>query len=96
MDDLLLTITPADVESMLARRTRDARKAKGWTQGELATRSGLSVATVARFEVSGQGQVSSLVRLCGALGHLEDFEAVLKATAPTSLEALRRSREPKR
>ena len=90
MDDLLLALTPADIEAALARRLRDARKAKGWTQAELATRSGLSVATVARLEQSGQGQLSSFIRLCAALGHLDDFDAVLEATAPSSLDELRR------
>ncbi|NOY24982.1 MAG: helix-turn-helix transcriptional regulator [Oligoflexia bacterium] len=90
MNDLLLALTPADVEATLARRLRAARKAKGWTQAELATRSGLSIATVARLEQSGQGQVSSLVRLCAGLGRLDDFDAVLKAVAPTTLDELRR------
>jgi transcriptional regulator with XRE-family HTH domain len=90
MHDLLLTLTPADVESTLASRLRAARKAKGWTQAELATRSGLSIATVARLEQSGQGQLSSLLLLCAALGRLEDFDGVLKAPAPRSLEELRR------
>ncbi len=90
MNDLLLALTPADVEAVLARRLRDARKAKGWTQAELATRSGLSVATVARLEQSGQGQVSSLVRLCAGLGRLDDFDGILKSVAPTTLDELRR------
>jgi transcriptional regulator with XRE-family HTH domain len=92
VDDLLLTLTPADVEAALARRLRDARRSRGWTQAELAKRSGLSVATVARLEQAGQGQLSSLLHLCGALGRLEDFDAVLKAPAPASLAELRRRR----
>jgi transcriptional regulator with XRE-family HTH domain len=92
MDDLFLMLTPADVEATLARRVREARKAKGWTQAERAKRSGLSVATVARFESTGQGQVTSLIGLCSALGRLEDFDAVLKVTAPASLDELRRLR----
>ncbi|MBW2257593.1 MAG: helix-turn-helix transcriptional regulator [Deltaproteobacteria bacterium] len=92
---MLLALTPADVEAALARRLRDARKAKGWTQAELATRSGLSVATVARLERSGQGQVSSLVRLCAGLGRLDDFDAVLKSVAPTTLDELRRRHSDK-
>ena len=90
MDDLLLVHTPADIQAALARRLREARKAKGWTQAELATRSGLSVATVARLEQSGQGQISSFIHLCTALGRLDDFDAVLKSTAPSSLDELRR------
>ena len=90
VNDLFLALTPADVQAALACRLRDARKAKGWTQAELATRSGLSVATVARLEQSGQGQLSSVLHLCAALGRLDDFDAVLTSTAPSSLDELRR------
>lgn len=90
MTALLVALTPADVEAALARRLHVARKARNWTQADLARRSGLSIATVARFEQSGQGQVSSLIRFCAALGCLEDFDEVLRTTAPASLEELRR------
>ncbi|MDP2305476.1 MAG: helix-turn-helix transcriptional regulator [Pseudomonadota bacterium] len=90
MDELFLALTPADVERELASRLGDARRGRGWTQAELARRSGLSLATVARLERSGQGQISSLTRLCAALGRLDDFDAILKAGAPASLDELRR------
>jgi hypothetical protein len=41
---------------------------------------------------SGQGQLSSLIRVCAALDRLDDFDAVLKAAAPSSLDELRRLR----
>ncbi len=92
MDDLLLIPTASDVERQLAHRMRAERKRQGWTQEQLATRSGLSVATVARLETTGQGQVSSLVRLVGALGRLRDFDGILQPAGPSSLEELRRLR----
>lgn len=92
MNELLIALTPADIEAALARRLHVARKARDWTQAELARRSGLSIATVARFEQSGQGQVSSLIRFCAALGCLDDFDGVLRTPAPASLEELRRQR----
>jgi transcriptional regulator with XRE-family HTH domain len=90
MDDLFLALTPADVERALAARLKAARRGRGWTQSEIARRSGLSLATVARLERSGQGQISSLTRLCAALGRLDDFDALLRPAAPTSLDELRR------
>jgi len=95
MDDLLLLLSPADIEATLARRVRSQRKAKGWTQAELATRSGLSVATVARLEASGQGQISSLILIATALGRLEDFDTLLKEATPRSSAELRRLRGKK-
>jgi transcriptional regulator with XRE-family HTH domain len=90
--DLPLLLTPADVERLLAERLRAARKARGWTQEELASRSGLGVATVARLERSGQGQLRSFVQLCAALGRLDSLEGVLAEGAPATLEELRRAR----
>lgn len=90
VDDLLLLPTPTSVERALGARVREARRLRGWTQAELARRSTLGVATVARFEATGQGQVSTLTRLCDALGHLEDLADVLSAPAPATLDELRR------
>lgn len=90
MDDLFLALTPNDVERDLAQRLRAERRQRGWTQAELAKRSGLSLATVARLEHSGQGQIASLTRLCAAFGRMADFDAVLEPHAPATLEELRR------
>lgn len=92
MDDLLLIPTPADAEAALGRRVRETRRARGWTQAELARRSTLSIATIARIETSGQGQIASLVRICAALGRLGDVDDLLRAPAPATLEELRRLR----
>ena len=92
IDDLLLIPTPGDVERTLARRLRDARRARGWTQAELAARSAVSTATVARLERTGQGQIGSLVRICAALQRLSDFDALLKPDPPTTLDDLRARR----
>ena len=88
MNPLFFALTPADVERELAQRLRAARRTQGWTQAEIARRSGLSLATVARLERTGQGQISSLTRLCGALDRLTDFEGVLTPAPPTTLDAL--------
>jgi transcriptional regulator with XRE-family HTH domain len=94
MDDLFLALSPADVERILAARLRQVRQNRGWTQLELAKRSGLGLATVARLERTGQGQIASLTRLCAALGRLDDFEAFLRPAAPTTLDELRRRSKP--
>ena len=44
-----LFLTPQDLQHTLAQRVRALRKRQGWTQQELAERSGLGVATVARL-----------------------------------------------
>lgn len=90
MDELYLAPTPADVERTLATRIRAVRRARGWTQAELAKRSGLGLATVARLEQTGQGQISSLTRICAALGRLDDFAALLPEGQPATMDELRR------
>jgi transcriptional regulator with XRE-family HTH domain len=59
------------VEEALARfgqNVRAARKARGWTQEELAERSGLAPVQISRIE-RGKREIrlSSLLRLMGAL-----------------------------
>jgi transcriptional regulator with XRE-family HTH domain len=88
MIDALL-LFPVDVERMLAARVRSLRQDRGWSQEELATRAGLGVATVARMERSGRGQVASLLRIASALGRLRDFEAVLAPPEPRTLADVR-------
>ncbi len=90
MDHLLLT--PADAARLIGARIRAARKRRGWTQAELAERSATSVATIARLERTGHGQLRSLYAVCAALGHLRDFESLLAVSAPRTLDELRRSR----
>lgn len=92
MDDILLTPTAADVERALARRLRAERKRQAWTQAELARRSGLSVATIARLETTGQGQLASLVRVMAALDRLDELLTLLRPAAPRTLDELRRLR----
>lgn len=91
MTDPLL-LTPGDVERLLAERMRTLRTARRWTQEELAERAGLGVATVARLERSGRGQIATLLRIASALGRLRDFEALLAAPEPASLDELRARR----
>lgn len=52
----------------LCEMLRDARKAKGWNQGNLGRRIGISAAQMSRIERDRSGlTVSRLVLLCGAL-----------------------------
>ncbi len=87
-----ILVAPGDVERLLAGRIRALRKSRRWSQEELAERAGLGVATVARLERSGRGQIATLLRVASALGRLRDFEALLAAPEPTSLEELRSRR----
>lgn len=87
-------LTPADAASMVARRLRSARVSAGWTQAELARRGGVSIATIARLERTGHGQLASLFGVLTALRRLGDLDGLLAPAAAKSLEDLRRSGYP--
>ena len=57
---------------------RDARRARGWSQAELAERSALSQSAVAAIERGRDGRIETLERICAGLGG----ELVLDARLP--------------
>ena len=74
---------PSDVLEELAERHRLTRKAAGYSQAELATRAGVSLGSLKRFEHTGQVSLESLLKLLHVLNRLEDMNHVL---APRHLE----------
>ena len=80
--------TPEQVGVALAARARELRLAKGWRQVTLARRSGVSLASLRRFEESGKVSLQNLLKLAFALGRLDDFDAVLETPGASSLAEL--------
>ena len=69
---------PADWMLEMAQRHKMLRKQAGFTQSELARRSGVSLGSLKRFETSGQISIQSLFLLIDVLGRLDDFDTILK------------------
>jgi transcriptional regulator with XRE-family HTH domain len=69
---------PADWMREMAKRHKMSRKQAGFTQSELARRSGVSLGSLKRFETSGQISIQSLFLLIDVLGRLDDFDTILK------------------
>lgn len=69
---------PADWMLEMAKRHKMLRKQAGFTQSELARRSGVSLGSLKRFETSGQISIQSLFLLIDVLGRLDDFDMILK------------------
>ena len=89
--------TPGAMQIELARRVRDARLAIGLTQITLAKRSGVTLATLRRFEQTGLVSLNYLLRICHALGRLDEFDLLLRPPpAPTMAALTARATEPKR
>jgi transcriptional regulator with XRE-family HTH domain len=80
--------TPEQVSATLASRVRALRLAKGWKQATLAERSGVSLASLRRFEASGRVSLQHLLALVFALNRLDDFDVLLQAPRASSLAEL--------
>lgn len=80
--------TPEQVSRTLAARVKAMRLAKGWKQATLAERSGVSLASLRRFEASGRASLQLLLQLAFALNRLDDFDALLQAPRAASLAEL--------
>jgi transcriptional regulator with XRE-family HTH domain len=89
---LVTSNSPADITLALARRIRDRRLDRGWTQAELAARSAVALDTLKKFEHTGQLSLPRLARLAVALGCSAEIEGLFREPAPQSLDDLTRSR----
>lgn len=69
-------VTSESIARGLVERFRKRRKEIGMTQRQLALRSGVSYASVRRFETQGDISLWSFLRIASAIGRLEDFEAL--------------------
>lgn len=68
---------PFDFLKDLAEKHKVLRKQAGLTQSELAKRSGVSLGSLKRFELSGQISLESLLKLSQVLNRISDFELIL-------------------
>ena len=82
--------SPNDIMQELKIKLKKKRKQLRLTQQDLATRSGVSMGSVKRFEGSGQISLESLLKLAFVLECLGDFEKVCEAKEimPKSIEDL--------
>ena len=67
MHDLSFIKTPAERCQEVAARVKMRRKAMGLTQAELASKSGVSLGSLRRFEQTGEISFHSLARIAQAL-----------------------------
>lgn len=86
--------TPAEIQHRLAERLRARRLRLGWMQATLAERSGVSLATVRRFERDGQITLANFLRLVHALGLLDDLADRFETPAVRSLDELAAASKP--
>ena len=81
-------LLPADAARMLADRVKALRLLRGWKRATLAERSGVSAASLTRFERTGLVSLESLLKLAHALGRLPEFAELLRPPEAQSIAEL--------
>lgn len=74
---------PYDVLEEIAYKHKVLRKQVGLTQSELAKRSGVSLGSIKRFELTGQISLESLLKSVQILNRIKDFELILNPIEKT-------------
>jgi transcriptional regulator with XRE-family HTH domain len=98
IDDNILSLinkTPDSLMSGIAKRVKQRRLEKGWTQNMLATKAGVSLASYRRFESSGEISLRSLVMLAFALEMTDEFENLFGRKTYQSINDIIKAEQPK-
>ncbi len=98
MNTALLTLLgPSEAGQALAGRMRVLRLGKGWTRETLAKRSGISTASLKRFENTGKASLELVLKAAHALARLEEFNGLFRPPpARTLAELEERAAKPER
>ncbi|RKZ80493.1 MAG: XRE family transcriptional regulator [Candidatus Parabeggiatoa sp. nov. 1] len=70
--------TPYEVQQILSQRLKRLRLLNEWTQAELAERAGISLASLKRFETTGQISLERLLLIALALGRLSELMSLFE------------------
>ncbi len=78
--------TVSSITTALVERVKKRRKEAKLSQMALSKRSGVSFASIRRFEETGEISLCSLMKIADALGFLNDFNALFKHEIITDLK----------
>ena len=73
---------------LLASRLKTLRLLNCWTRKTLASRAGVSEATLRRFETTGQASLSLVLRLATALSRLQECQGLFQPPPAASIAEL--------
>lgn len=80
--------TPKDILLSIAENEKNRRKQQRLTQRELATRSGISLPSLRRFEQKGEISLKGLVKIATILNCQEEFLSLFPSIQFKSIEEL--------
>ncbi|MBL6735260.1 MAG: helix-turn-helix domain-containing protein [Shewanellaceae bacterium] len=92
----MLLITPKKAQKMLANQVRQRRLHLDLTQAALASRSGVALSTLRKFEQQGTISLGSFLKLQWVLGGLADLIKATDIPEPTytSIEEVLQAKTP--
>ena len=79
-----------EVAETLAKRTKELRLSRNWKQNTLASRAGVTLASLRRFEQTGRISLRSLLKIALTLGRIEEFTKLLTPPKARTLDELRK------
>ena len=88
MPPLLSLETPFETGRSLAERAQALRLRRAWTRSTLASRAGVSAASLKRFETTGAASLDLVLRLAFAMDCLGDFAQVFQMPEAATLAEL--------
>jgi len=77
-----------DLQSKIAAKAKEKRLANNLSRRTLADKSGVTQASIKRFETSGEVSLANLLNIAFALNCTREFEALFDPKAPDSIAAL--------
>jgi transcriptional regulator with XRE-family HTH domain len=90
MDSILAVdaYSSAEISRGLAERARERRLTANLTQAGLATRAGVSLGSLKRFERTGEVSLERMIRIALALGANEGFDQLFARSEERSLDEI--------
>ena len=75
---VFLLASVSEIQAVLGQRLRRQRLSQGWTQRDLADRSGVALGTVRHLESTGSCTLESLIRIIQCLGLVHELEGLFE------------------
>ncbi len=69
-------MTPHEASIQIAKRLKTLRLMQGWKRETLADRSGVTSASIKRFENKGEASLLNVLKIAHALGRLADVQTI--------------------
>ena len=89
---MISLISPSNMAAEVAKRAKAMRLAQNMSQRSMAERSGVSEASLKRFERTGEVAFASLLKVSAVLGCMDDFGALFAPREAVSIDEIAKKR----